>query len=1118
MKCKFLFLLLALGSLMMLRSTNALGNDRHVSQDSLQVKKVTLNMQNQPLDDILRAIDKQIGMDYGYQVNSEIDKKRRFSLNVKNCTLELALERLFATSDYSYVIEKGRIIIVKRQKQVASTKEMLTVRGKVVDSHQVSLPGATVLVAGTTIGVVTDEDGNFAINVEAGRSLEARFIGFKPVQKKITKAEEELILALEPDAQEMDEVVVTGIFNKEKTNFTGAYTEVSSEDLKMYRGQNLVQTLSNIDPGLQIAQNNGVGSNPNVLPEITIRGSSSLPVSMEEMNQNVQAQLNTPLIILDGFEVSLQQMVDLNDEDIENITILKDASATAIYGSRGANGVIVITTKKPEAGKLRFFVQGGVNIEIPDLTSYNLFKAEEKLEFEREMGLYGDSGLPTDLPLYQTYYDRLHDIRNGVETYWLSQPLQVGVGQRYNARLEGGSQEFRWSASLGYNQTVGVMKGSKRSALNGNINISYSFKNLIFQNSLTLSSSKGQDSKYGSFSDYASLNPYWRIYDEQGRMYSEYRFSNQGNPVDNPLYDAQFDTKLETENNNLTENFSIDWNITKGLNLRGRFSYSKGSNTEDTYYPAAHSNFDGYDAEDFFRRGSYDYTTGQTESLSGSATLTYSKTFHDKHQLDIGLDYSIQHSESYNYNFAVEGFADERFDFLSNAAAYEQDGKPGGSESVSRSVGFTGNLTYTYNNCYFLDLSYRLDGSSQFGSDKRFAPFWSAGLGWNVHNLPALKNQLTLSKLRIRTSYGVQGSQNFAPYQALTTYEYSTDDRYMYFIPALIMGYGNEDLKWQTSRSFNAGLDFALWNNRINGSVDVYTRSSADMLSSVDISLATGFSSYIDNIGKIKNYGFEASLSGYVVRNTETGWIFMITARLAHNKNVIKELSDAIKEQTEFYRQQNTEIGNMLYEGHSTSSIYVVPSLGIAPSTGQEVFLDQYGNPTYEWNANAKALAGDTNPKYTGNASAMLQYKGLSINLSFGYHWGGQQYNNTLLSKVEVTRTKLRENLDKRVRDERWMKPGDRTFYKSYYTLDGEDAAATRMSSRFVQDDNVFQLQSASLQYNWTSRWVKEKLNAQAINLSVNMSDLFYVSTIKRERGTGYPFSRQMSFALSINF
>lgn len=263
------------------------------------------------------------------------------------------------------------------------------------------------------------------------------------------KGEKELNVTMEDEITEMEEVVVTGMFNKARESYTGAVTTIKSDDLVAYKGQNLISTLKNIDPSINILMDNSVGSNPNALPQMNMRGNSSLPMSVEEFNEGVRNQLNTPLIIMDGFEISLQKLMDYNDEEIASINILKDASATAIYGSRGANGVIVIVSKAPEAGHLKVMAQAGINIEIPDLSSYNLMNAEEKLELEYQTGLYTNTLSPTtDLKLKEQYQARLRDVLDGVDTYWLSKPLRTGVGRNttcvWKVGVRNFAGEFHW--------------------------------------------------------------------------------------------------------------------------------------------------------------------------------------------------------------------------------------------------------------------------------------------------------------------------------------------------------------------------------------------------------------------------------------------------------------------------------------------------------------------------------------------------------------------------------------------------------------------------------------------------------------------------------------------------
>ena len=492
-------------------------------------------------------------------------------------------------------------------------------------------------------------------------------------------------------------------------------------------------------------------------------------------------------------------------------------------------------------------------------------------------------------------------------------------------------------------------------------------------------------------------------------------------------------------------------------------------------------------------------------------TLSYTKTFAERHQLYAGIDWSLLNAKTNAYTVVGEGFSNSDQAYFANALQYQLNGRPTGTESTTRQVGFTANVNYTYDNRYYADLSFRTDGSSQFGSNKRFAPFYSVGIGWNIHRENFMAGQSVVNNFRLRGSYGKTGSQQFSSYQALRTYQYYTSDRYMVWNGAELMGFGNDDLEWQITDQFDLGVELGLWNNRISLTFDAYHKKTSNLLSQMDVPLANGFSSYTANVGEVKNVGFETSLSVYPIRDTERELVWMLTGKLAYTKNEITKLSDAIKAQNEEYKKQDVEVNNLLYEGYSQYAIYAVPSLGIDPSTGNELYLDEDGNVTDEWHASAKQYFGQTEPKFRGNINSLLQWKDLSLNLNFGFQWGSQQYNETLLNKVEVTNDEIELNVDSRVWTERWQKPGDLKPYKGYGDYE------TKTSSRFVMDESVFELQSASLQYRWHTPFVKG-LGLETVNFDVNMSDLFYISSIKRERGTDYPFARRMEFSVSFMF
>lgn len=1085
-----------------------------------QSKTVTLNVKSEPLSDVLIYIKDATGVQIIFNEN-QLEKVMCGPVSLKDVSVKEAIDAVLKGKGFFCEVLDG-VYVIKRETKKEEVKK-LTITGKVVDVQNNPLPGVTVRIKGTTLGVATDVDGNYSITLTAGQEkpvLVFSFVGM--TSKEVVYADKDVInVTLEDETSEIDEVVVTGIFKKAKESYTGAVSSITSEQLKMYKGQNVLQTLKNIDASLNFMVNNAVGSNPNAIPQINIRGNSSLPMSVQEYNESASNAVNTPLIIMDGFEITLEKLMDYNDDEIESINILKDAAATAIYGSRGSNGVIVVITKQPEAGKLRINAEIGMDIEAPDLSSYDLLNAAEKLQLEKMSGLY-ESSLPgNDVRYTERYNKRLKAVLAGVDTDWLSKPLHTGVGSHYNLRMEGGSEQFRWSGSLAYKNVVGAMKGSSRRNFNGSITLMYTIDNLIFKNYTSYGMNRGRESRYGSFSTYAEQQPYDAPYDENGnlvRYFDGFRYSDLDRQ--NPLYDASLNSFDKTGYQSLTNNFSIEWNIMEGLMLRGQLGISSTDNSSDYFLPAEHSYFTTGDKkaeyatdEGFFRRGLYRYGTGKEYSYSGNVTMTYNRTFAEKHLLSVGIDWSLAETQSRSYSFELEGFSSEDMSFLGNARQYMKDGIPNGLKTSTRRFGLTGNVNYIYDGRYYVDLAYRVDGSSTFGSDKKYAPFWSSGIGWNLHNESFLQGHPVITMLRLKGSYGETGSQQGSSTGASTTYKYSTDNKYMNWNGAILQGWGNPRLTWQKTNELNVGMEVGLWAGRLKGELNVYTKKTANLLSSMDLPLSMGYSSYIANVGEVKNNGWELALSGYVIRDYEREVTLMFSGQLVYNKNRITKLSEAIKAQNELYLQGDVDVSNLFYEGRPQNAIYAVRSLGIDPSTGNEIFLDKDGNITDTWKPSDKVYLGAKEQKYRGNGSILFMWKGLTVNVACSYYWGGKAYNETLLNKVEVTKNTLTsQNVDARVLKARWFQAGDVTFFKQLSNTQ------TRATSRFVMNDNVFEISSVGIQYRWDSPWVQKYTRAGSITFGVNMSDILHLSSIKMERGTSYPYARNIQGYIKFLF
>ena len=1077
---------------------------------------VTIKTKNADIDEFFAELRRNTNNQYKFLYKKEdLLEFGKITIDVENIPLNKVLSTVFASGNIGIDVWENTIKI-KRLTYTLQNIESHIIKGKIVDSRtNEPLAGATIYSPRTNNGVASDKDGNFLITMKNSDEYLVSFMGYEQQRITLDGSHNNITIKLREESVELDKVVVTGIFERPRESYTGSVKTVNERELKIYKGQNLLKTLQNIDPSVNIIQDNLGGSNPNRQMEIKLRGTSSLPLSLDETNVNLAKHLNTPLVILDGFEISISELMDFNDEEIESINILKDASATSIYGSRGANGVFVIKTKDPEEGKLRVSVNAALRLEIPDLSSYNLMNANEKIALEKQLGFYDDKNPQEAIKLQNLYNTRITETLRG-ETDWLREPVRIGVGHNLNVKLEGGSENFRWSLNLGNNNIKGAMKGSLRNVTNGALTMIYNHKNLLFRNQVTFSKTKADNGSYGAFSEYAKLNPYFRPKDENGNLIKEW--NNFGRtPIANPLATASLNIKDYNENYVFRNLFSIEWKMSESLMMRGQVGISKEFNEKHYFLPGAHPDFD-YSNYGFFEKGSYDYTEGEALNIDANMTLSYSKTFADKHHIYAGLQGSIIKNNTSSRSYKTVGFVNPSFTDFTNGLSYKDGSIPVGVDNIVNSVGLTANINYTYDSRLFVDCSYRIDGSSQFGHDDRFAPFWSLGVGWNLHNEKLIEKLSFISLLRLRLSTGESGSMQFAPYQANKMYQFTNDSRYLFWTSAGMMGLGNPELSWQTTKQHNLGFEMAFLNNRLNAGIDVYRKTTDDLLSTIEMRPSSGFDNYTANVGSTQNVGFEAKLGYYVIRNTSKGLMWNISANLAYTKNEIKSLSADIIEQSKENLEQ-TEYGTILFEGRPQNGIYAVRSLGIDPMSGRELFLNKDNQVTTTWLPKDRVYCGSAEPLYMGNIGSMLRYKDFTLNLSFAYHWGGYQYNQTLIDKVEVrtgfpsgANYGLAFNADKRVIEDRWQKPGDVTFFKGYCD------ESTKSSTRFVMKDNMFEFQSVSLQYRWHTQFVTQKLGAQAINWSVNMSNLFYFSSIKRERGTDYPFANNMQFQMSVIF
>lgn len=1101
-------------------------------------QKVNLNVKNVTLLHVLDLLQEQ--SEFSFLFSSEdVKNVTNLSVKAKNEDLFEVLRRCLQGTALSFEVNGDLVVLKLQAKTGEPEKKTLKVKGFVFDAKKLSMPGVTVKVVGTSIGTVTDARGWFQILLPMTHGkLEFSFVGYKSKQVDFTEKVDTLRVMLEENIEELEGVVVTGMFTRKAESFTGSASTFKREDILRAGNQNLIKSLKNLDPAFQISENLEFGSDPNRMPDVQLRGQ----ISFANVRGDYEGNPNQPLFILDGFETTIEKVFDLDMNRVASVTLLKDAAAKAIYGSKAGNGVVVIETVRPKSGELRVYYSGDFGIEAPDLTSYDLMNAEEKLAYEVKIGMYSPDTHPGIITAHQSYKKVYDDVQRGVNTYWLSKPLHVGFSNKHSLTLEGGDEQMRYQFGVSYNSVSGVMKESGRNTLNANTTLSYTYRNLLFRNTIEFTRNWSKNSPYGSFAEYTSLNPYWAPYDDEGNLNRVFlvhsgkddNTSYSDIEVYNPLYNATLNTKDESNYTEIRDNFSMDWNISGALRVVGGFSYSRQENGADIYYPKNHTKFIHYDENGMSdRKGQYTKKDGYSENIAVQAGLNFNKTL-GEHLFFANLTWNIATSNSRSTSTVGEGFGNDSMDDLSFATKYEKNGKPTGNNGKTREVGVIGALNYAYANRYLFDASIRKSASSVYGSDTRWGTFWSLGIGWNIYHEKFLEGNNWLTNFKLRASMGYTGTQNVDPAQARYRYDYY-DYSYGDMIGAQLVALANNKLKWQRNMDYNFGADIAI-QRLLTLRAEYYIQVTDDLLSDISLPPSNGFTSYKENLGKIENRGFELAVALTPWRNEKQHAYVTFTATALHNENKIKKIYDIFKNSNDAqnssleetydgyirdtevlkkYLNKYTKPATLYYEGCSMTAIWGMRSLGIDPATGQEMFLTKEGKSTYTWSAAEQVVVGDQTPKLSGTIGINAGYKGFTLSVACSYKLGGDLYNSSLIARMENVNGY--ENLDRRIL-KAWQKPGDISPYKATIINGDAENGFTKPTSRFVQKNNELYVSSVNVGYDFVgAKWLK-KVALQRLKLSFYMNELLRLSSVDIERGTSYPFARNFSFSLQATF
>jgi TonB-linked SusC/RagA family outer membrane protein len=1106
----------------------------NVSAEGLS-QSVSYSGKNADIRSVFLEVEKQTGYLFAYN-DPLLQSAKPVTIRASNLPLQQFLSLLFKDQPVDYMIRSKTILLFRKTSDpvkeepaklfIIGAPVAPPVTGIVTDENGKPMQGATVTVKNSKLAVVTGADGRFTIAAKAGDMLVVSFVNYESQEIKVS--DKPIRISLKPLVVKLEDAVVNGIYKRPVENYTGAAQSYTVEDLRKVNNTNILAAIRSLDASIQMPSNINAGSDPNQLPQIQVRGSNS--IANTDLTSQYGYISNPPLLILDGFEVPLQRIYDLDMNRVARVTILKDAAATSIYGSKAANGVLVIETLQPKKGKLQFGYNNNLSLNAPDLSSYHLLNSEQKLQLELAAGIYNTNpslGIVVKEERERLYNQRLAEARRGVNTYWMSKPLQTSFGQRHSIFLNGGDDYMRYGVDFAYNNAPGVMKGSKRENISGGVNLMYHNNNLQFTNYLSVTSNNSVNSPYGSFSQYTKMNPYWRPSDSiTGRVNKVLQGPDDAARWDfiayNPLYNTTLKTHDYTKYLNVTNNFQADWNILPTLKFSTRFSMYTQKNEGVVFLPADAVEFVNTPDSLFSTRGYFRQMTGNNTSYQGDVFLNYGKNF-GRHTVFATGGYHIQQDKTYSSTITVQGFPNSDMDDLLFGLQYPVNEKPTGSESILRLISYYGNFSYAYNYRYLLDISFRRDGSSLFGSNKHFAPFWSIGIGWNLHKEKFIHIPEVINRFKLRASYGSTGSQNFPSFASAQTYSYLTSTRYLDHTGTAMFSLGNPDLRWQQTNKLNAGADLEFFNGRIQATANYYLERTQDLFTSINTTPSSGFANYFSNLGDVENKGIELYLTFFVMKNENRKLYWSFYGNMLYNKNKLLKISDGLKAQNDKALGEQTKANNPIsapvlqyQEGQSVSTIYAVRSLGIDPSTGNEIFLTRDGQQTYLWSPLDEVPVGDNQPKVNGNLGTNFMYKGVSINVSMRTELGGQVYNRTLADRVENADPVY--NVDERVLTDRWQKPGDLARFKGIATIGGTTRTdITKASSRFIQDNNTLYCDAITLGYLFPQR-LTSKWRMSRFQCYFYINNPFVISSVRQERGLDYPFARNYAFSLQLGF
>lgn len=1026
---------------------------------SAQSQKVSLDFKNERVEKVLASIKSQTGMSLVFS-DQLVDVNRKVTMQLKDVTLKEALTRLLSGINLTFEIRNNKIYFIEKKavSQPGSRKKRVT--GVVKDVMGEPLIGANVVEKGrSTNGVITDFNGKFTLEVDESASLVVSYIGYL-AQDIPTKGKGDFHIILKEDTNTLDEVVVTGYGDFKKATYTGSAFVLTTEKLEALPVVSVGQMIESNIPGISVVA--GTSSQPGAKTTLRVRGVASMNASTE------------PLYVLDGVPIPSYDLSNftsmseaggmgfietLNPADIESITVLKDAASASLYGAKGANGVVLITTKKGKEGKLRVNMAAKYGITDFAYTYRPLMGGEERRELIHE-GLVNfqlDKGVSEQEA--QQYADANIDqyakrLPQGYSD-WESALFKTGYQQDYNLSASAGNQNSSFIGSLGYTKQTGVSLNSEMERFTGRVDASNKYKKVEFGMNASFSWTKNvhlpEGKFYGSaiYASKVNLTPSTPIYNEDGTYASGYRENNGYNPI------------LEAEVNDYYARTvramgtaKIAYNVWDNLKVSSVFTVDY-SLTKDFFFQSP----DGRDGATYQGRGRMQMT--DRIRYTSQNNLTYSKTF-GKHSVSAVTAFEVMKYDYEDLYAAKKTYGQDINTSLGNAAdPIDADQKLQEDALMS----YVASVNYSYDDKYYASFSFRRDGSSRLSPDTRWGNFWSLSASWRLSQerfMQPLKS--VLSDLKLRASYGVNGNLPSSYYGYQSTY--TTGAFYSGKPSPWESTLGNEELTWEKNYALNLGLDIGLF-SRVNVSLDWYTRTTKDLLMSKQLNSISGFSSLLTNVGQMRNTGVELEVRSNNIKTKDFSWTTAFN--LSHNKNKILKLADLPWFVDGRYVRK---------EGYPFNTIYLREYAGVGPETGSALYYDNQQDENGNYTKNKVTDPGqaspiplkDITPTISGGFMNTFNYKFIDLSFNLSYSFGGYSYDNASYILQDDGYSVISNKSTEQRR--RWQKPGDITDVPRF--VYGNKKGGNYNSSRAIHSTDHIRLKSLILGLNAPKAWLQK--------------------------------------------